>query len=162
MVCIKKGTFEGADVIHIPGFSFNGISGKGIVTHAANVLNIVLAQNFSREGFENRGLGLRGTGNRKIGRCKRKKLIENSVNSKLNAPGSIKSVVLDEGFKYKPITINNQEAQLIEQGKFSVNDIARFLNISVHKLKVTENLNYASLSLMNIEHASDSILPWKN
>ena len=159
---LKKGTFEGADVIHIPGFSFNGISGKGIVTHAANVLNIaLLAQNFSREGFENRGLGFAALETEKSVDVNVKKLIENSVNSKLNAPGSIKSVVLDEGFKYKPITINNQEAQLIEQGKFSVNDIARFLNISVHKLKVTENLNYASLSLMNIEHASDSILPWK-
>ena len=158
---LKQGTFEGADVLHIPGFSYNGIYGLGIITHAANVLNIaILAQNFSREGFENRGLGFAALETDKPVDPGVKKAIESSVNTKLNSPGSIKSVVLDEGFKYKAITINNQEAQLIEQGKFSVTDIARFLNISVHKLKVVEGMNYASLNLMNIEHSSDSIQPW--
>ncbi|WP_417832786.1 phage portal protein [Terasakiella sp.] len=158
---LKQGTFESADIYHIPGFSYNGIYGIGIITHAANVLNIaILAQNFSREGFENRGLGFAALETDKPVDAKVKMAIESSVNTKLNAPGSIKSVVLDEGFKYKAITINNQEAQLIEQGKFSVTDIARFLNISVHKLKVTEGLNYASLNMMNIEHTSDSIQPW--
>ena len=158
---LKQGTFESADIYHIPGFSYNGIYGIGIITHAANVLNIaILAQNFSREGFENRGLGFAALETDKPVDVENKKKIEASVNTKLNAPGSIKSVVLDEGFKYKAITINNQEAQLIEQGKFSVTDIARFLNISVHKLKVTEGLNYASLNMMNIEHTSDSIQPW--
>lgn len=158
---LKQGTFPADDVIHIPGFSFNGIYGIGVITYASQVLNIgLLAQNFSKEGFENRGLGFAALETEKAVDVNIKKLIEASVNTKLNAPGSIKSVVLDEGFKYKPITINNQEAQLIEQGKFSVTDIARFLNISVHKLKVSEGMNYASLNMMNIEHVSDSIQPW--
>ncbi len=41
-----------------------------------------------------------------------------------------------------------------------VKRIAQFINISAHKVKVSGGLNYASVSMMNIEHASDSIQTW--
>ena len=158
---LKQGNFFSSEIIHIPGFSFNGITGKGIITHAATVLNIgLLAQTFSEDSFTDRGLNhLALETDAPISREKKIE-IENSVNAKLNSGGKNKTVVFDAGMKYKPITISAQEAQLIEQGKFSVTDIARFLNISVHKLKVVEGMNYASLNMMNIEHVSDSIQPW--
>lgn len=158
---LKQGTFHQDDVFHIPGFSYNGSYGKGIIEHAATVLNIASsAQKFSKDGFENRGLGFGAVETDKPIDPNVKKQIESAINSKLTVPGQIKTVMLDEGMKYKPITINNQEAQLVEQGKMSVIHIAQFLNISAHKLKVSEGLNYASLAMMNIEHASDSIQPW--
>lgn len=158
---LKQGTYASAEIIHIPGFSFNGISGKGIIAHAATVLNIgLLAQSFSEDSFTDRGLNhLALETEANIDKAKKIE-IETSVNAKLNSGGKSKTVVFDAGMKYKPITISAQEAQLVEQGKFSVTDIARFLNISVHKLKVVEGMNYASLNMMNIEHVSDSIQPW--
>jgi HK97 family phage portal protein len=158
---LKQGTFHQDDIFHVIGFSTNGVFGKGIITYAAEVLNIAnLAQGFSKSGFENRGLGFGAVETDKSMDKEVKIAAELAINSKLETPGKIKTVMLDEGMKYKPITINNQEAQLIEQGKMSIADICRFLNISTHKVKVTEGLNYASLQLMNIEHVSDSIQPW--
>ncbi|WP_271856082.1 phage portal protein [Patiriisocius marinus] len=158
---LNQGTFHQDDIFHLLGFSFNGYSGKGIITYAATVLNIAgAAQKFSKDGFENRGLGFGAVETEKAVDTTVKKAIETAINSKLTVPGQIKTVMLDEGMKYKPITINNQEAQLVEQGKMSVTQIAQFLNISAYKLKINDGLNYAALNQMKVEHLSDSIQPW--
>jgi HK97 family phage portal protein len=135
--------------------------GVSVIKYAANVLGISLAaQKFSQETFENRGVGyavIEADGD--IPKTKKEE-IENAVNSKLAAEGKVKAVMLDDGHKYKSIQINNQEAQLVEQGKLSIADICRFLNISLHKVKMLDNANYNALNMLNIEHASDSIQPW--
>lgn len=158
---IKDSVYTSDEVIHNTGYSDNGLVGVSVIKYAANVLGISLAaQKFSQETFENRGVGyavIEADGD--ISATKKQE-IENAVNSKLQGDGKIKSVMLDDGHKYKAIQINNQEAQLVEQGKLSIADICRFLNISPHKVKVLDDANYNALYMLNIEHASDSIQPW--
>jgi len=158
---IKEKVYTSDEVIHITGYTDNGLVGVSVIKYAANVLGISLAaQKFSQETFENRGVGyavIEADGD--IPKEKKAE-IENAVNSKLQGDGKIKSVMLDDGHKYKAIQINNQEAQLVEQGKLSIADICRFLNISLHKVKMLDNANYNALNMLNIEHASDSIQPW--
>lgn len=157
----KDGVFPSEDVIHIMGYTNDGITGISVVRYAANTLGISLAaQKFTSDGFENRGLGFGVVESEKDVNSDNKQKIENAVNTKLSGEGKIKTVMLDDGMKYKPITINNQEAQLIEQGKLSIRDICRFLNISPHKVKDLDNTNYSVIEMLSIEHASDSIQPW--
>lgn len=158
---INNQVYTSDEVVHIIGYSDNGYVGVSVIKYAANVLGINLsAQRFTQETFENRGIGAAVIEADGDIAAPKKAEIENAVNTKLTAEGKIKTVMLDDGHKYKAIQINNQEAQLVEQGKLSVADICRFLNVSLHKVKMLDNANYNALNMLNIEHASDSIQPW--
>lgn len=153
--------YSQSEILHIPGFSFNGVYGISVVSFAAQSLNIGLnAQEFTQENFATRGIGMGTIETEKEVNVTNKQLIEEKVDAKLGGKGRMKTVILDEGMSYKNIAITPQEAQIIEQGKISVLDICRFLNINPHKLKMLENANYSVLELLSIEHASDSIMPW--
>lgn len=155
------GVFAASEVIHILGFSTNGINGQSVISYAAETLGIAKsAQSFTASNFDNRGLGFGVVESDKSMDATPKRAIEAAINSKLSASGKIKTVMLDEGMKYKPITLNMQEAQLIDQAKFSVLDIARFLNISPRKLKDYSTNNYASAYQDSTDHVLDSIQPW--
>lgn len=156
----KYGTFSQEEVIHIMGFTDNGYKGKSVIQYAAETLGIAKAsQTFTKENFENRGLGFGSVETEKEINPEKKKTIEAAINTKLTAPGKIKTVMLDEGMTYKPIKLNMQEAQLIEQASFSVLDIARFLNISPRKLKDLTKDSYSSAYQEGIAHVLDCIQP---
>lgn len=157
----KLGFFTEDEVIHIKGFSEDGLIGKSVIAYAAETLGIAkAAQNFSASNFDGRGLGFGWIKTEKQLDPGPKKTIEGAVNSKLSADGKIKTVVLDEGMEYNPITMSMQEAQLVQQGAFSIQDIARFLNISTRKLKDANSDNYASAYQDAVDHLNDCLQPW--
>ena len=48
-----------ADMIHIPGFSFNGITGISVITHAANSLGIDLSSTeYASDYYNTKGVGV--------------------------------------------------------------------------------------------------------
>jgi HK97 family phage portal protein len=155
-----KGLFSEEEVIHIKGFSTDGLIGKSVISYASETLGIAKsAQNFTATNYEGKGLGFGWVSSDKVFTTRAKKTIESAINEKLSAPGKVKTVMLDEGMKYNPITMNMQEAQLIQQGAFSVEDIARFLNISTRKLKASGD-NYASAYMDQVDHVNDCLQPW--
>jgi HK97 family phage portal protein len=68
--------------------------------------------------------------------------------------------MLDEGMKYKSISISPAEAQFLETNKAGVIEVCRWLNIAPHKLKDLNNANYSNIQQQSIEHVQDSLLPW--
>jgi len=157
------GVFTGPEVIHIMGHTDNGYQGRSIIDYAGEVLNISKsAQEFTNDNYKNRGLGFGIVETDKaITQAEAKKKIEEAINSKLSSGSEkIKTAVIDEGMRYKPITLNMQDAQLIEQGKFSVLDICRFLNISPIKVKDYSHNSYSSAYQDAIDHVNNSIQPW--
>lgn len=157
----SSGVLKSDDVIHILGYSTNGVVGQSVISYAAETLGIAKsAQSFTASNFENKGLGFGVVETDKEIKNGVKQNIESAINNKLTAKGKIKTVMLDEGMSYKPITLNMQEVQLIEQGKFSVLDIARFLNISPRKLKDYSTNNYASAYQDSSDHVLDSLQPY--
>ena len=67
--------------------------------------------------------------------------------------------VLDEGMKYKRIALSMQEAQFVETNAKSVADIARWLHLPLHKLKVSGEGGYNFLVQMSIEYMQSAIQP---
>lgn len=157
----KFGLFTEEEVVHIKGFTDNGLIGKSLITYAAETLGIAKsAQSFTSHNYKSRGLGFGWVSTDKSLDPGPKRVIETAINEKLSAEGKVKTVMLDEGMEYHPITMNMQEAQLIEQGKFSIADIARILNISTRKLKDSESDNYASAYQDAVDHLNDCLMPW--
>jgi HK97 family phage portal protein len=68
--------------------------------------------------------------------------------------------MLDEGFKYKSISVTPQEAEFLASDKNAVVEVCRWLNIAPHKLKHLDNATFSNIQHQSIEHVQDSLLPW--
>lgn len=140
------------EVIHVKGLSLNGKVGVSVITYAATMLGIAMdVQTFAGTAVQNKGVraGVIET-DKALGTPQKqyadgndvKKLIRAGWKSAMGEVGADRIAVLDDGFKYKPITITPQEAQVIEMSRFSVEDICRWLNIAPHLLKsLTQSTN---------------------
>lgn len=152
------------NILHIPGFSFNGITGIGVVQHAANTLGVALeSQAFASEYYANKGLGLGVINSSAKLDPDAKKRIANAVSYGLTekAKKRFGIAVLDEASSFQSINITPQEAMFLETNQMAIGEVARILNIPVYKLKDTQNQNNSNMEHQTIGHVSDSILPWK-
>src|SRR5690606_15821191 len=149
------------EVIHIPGFSFNGISGCSIFKYAAmNLGAAISAEKFANDNFKSKGLlaGLIRTP--KSLKSSAKVNLSNALEARLSKGGTHNIGVLDEGMEYQGITVNAQEASLIDWKKISIEDVARWFNIAPHKIKHLANATYSNIEQQSIEHGTDTVMPW--
>jgi HK97 family phage portal protein len=73
-----------------------------------------------------------------------------------------KLILLEEGAKFVPVTIDPQKSQMLEGKQFDIRLLAMAIGIKVHKLIDGANSAFASLEQANHEHKDDDILPWVN
>ncbi|MFD0701754.1 phage portal protein [Myroides pelagicus] len=158
---IKGESHLSSDILHFKAFTLNGITGVSVIKWAAHNLGIALdSYEYASDIYSDRGLGYGVIESEKGVDTAAKKLISDGFTRKLAEKNKFKVPVLDEGLKYKPITVTPAEAQFLETNKNSVNEIARWLNIAPHKLKDLTNANYSNIQAQSIEHVQDSLLPW--
>lgn len=149
------------DMYHLPGFSLNGITGIGIVSFAAQSLGTSLSsQEFGSDYYNTKGVGVGVLETDKQLNPAQKLAYSTGFNTAMSKTGQWKSSVLDEGMKYNNLTITAQEAAFLETNKAGVAEIARFLNIPLHKLKLLDNVNNSITENLEIGYVNDSILPW--
>ncbi|MFD1292641.1 phage portal protein [Lutibacter holmesii] len=155
-------TYNAEDVIHVPGFSFNGITGISVIQHAANSLGVSLSSaEFSAEWYNSKGIGTGIVTTTKEMTPDAKTRYAAALSDALTvASNSYKTAVIDEGASFQNIKITPQEAQFLATNKFGIEEVARFLNVPTHKLKSLDNTNNSITEQLEISHVSDSILPW--
>ncbi|MDH7444669.1 phage portal protein [Aquimarina sp. 2201CG14-23] len=149
------------DVIHIPGFSFNGVYGISVFKYATQNLGAALSsETFADENFKSKGLLAGIIKSDKALKPNPKTMIADAMEHRLSKGGTHNIGVLDEGMDFMPITANAQEASLIDWKKISTTDVARWFNIAPHKIKHLENATYSNIEQQSLEHGSDTIAPW--
>jgi HK97 family phage portal protein len=148
-----------SEVLHFKNFSHNGISGVGVITNAAQQLNLAIeVQEFSATNFENKGVRQGVVETDKVV-TNGKAAIVSSIKSAFSEKDATRVAVLDEGMKWKAITVTPQEAQIIEQARFSIEDVARWLNIAPHKIKSLQQSTNNNIEQQSLDHVSDTIQP---
>lgn len=149
------------DMLHYKAFSFNGKIGVSVITFAAKQLGISIdSQNYQQTVYKDRGLGYGVIESDQDVNSDNKKMIESGFNAKMSSQDKFKVPMLDNGMKYKSISISPAEAQFLESNKNGVLEVCRWLNIAPHKLKVLDNSNFSNMQQQGIEHVQDSIVPW--
>lgn len=156
----KGSPIASSDILHFKGFSFDGLMGVGIVTFAARQLGTIIdSQIYQQEVYKDRGLGYGVIESDKPVDAKNKKAIEAGFSAKMESENKFKVPMLDEGMKYKSISITPGEAQFLETNTAGVLEVCRWLNIAPHKLKDISSGNYANIYQQSIEHVQDSMMP---
>ncbi|MDM1325906.1 phage portal protein [Myroides odoratimimus] len=158
---IKGKVYAGSDILHFKGFSLDGKKGISVIKFAAYDLGVNLdAKEYQSDIYADRGLGYGVIEAEKPIHVDNKKIISDGFTAKMTEKNKFKVPVLDEGLKYKPISITPAEAQFLETNKEAVINICRWLNIAPHKVKDLNNGTYSNIEVQNIEHVQDSVITW--
>jgi HK97 family phage portal protein len=66
-------------------------------------------------------------------------------------------LVTGDGLKYEPMTIPAQQAQLIEQLRWTVEDVARCFRVPLHKIGAGQNVKFSNMAEMNQDYYSQTL-----
>ena len=158
---IKEVVYSSSDIIHVPGFSFNGITGIGVVKHAANSLGVTLAsQTFAGEYYDGKGVGTGVLTTSKSMDDKAKTRYSEALSAMFARKAKWVVPVIDEASKFEHISVTPQEAQFLLSSEQGINEVARWLNISAQKLKNNKDVNNSISESLERQHVGDSIMPW--
>lgn len=158
-----QGLIDPQDMIHVPNFSYDGITGVSTLTHARQTLGIAHdseahAQGFFRSGASTAGiLTMDGVRLTKEQKAQNYQEWENRTNPITGKPNGI--VILEQNQKYQPITISPKDSQLLESRQFNVVDICRFFSVSPVKAFDLSKSSYSTIEATQIEYLNDTVLP---
>ena len=163
-----------ADVIHLKGYSTDGIDGISILRRAALTVQTGLsAQQYQNALFRNGGrpsgvlttesdIGGTVTVAKEDGATEeisKKELIRREWDKIHSGPGNaFRVAVMDNGLKYQPLSVSNSDAQFVESEEVRVADVARFFSVPLHLLYAGKE-SYASNEQNSIEFVRYTLQP---
>ena len=157
---IDEETLTSYQVIHVPGFSYNGYTGRSVLEYAADSMGVSLgAMEYGAGAYNDRGItyGVLES-DQEINEIGRKNI--NAIfNQAMNSSDRYKVAIFDEGLKYKSISLSPSESLFIEAQAAGVEDIARWLSIPLHKLHTKGEGGYNFLVQMSIEYLQTAVMP---
>lgn len=150
------------DIFHLAGLGFDGLKGYSVVGMARNSLGLTIAaEKFGAKFFAN---GAKPTGvvkhpgemsDEAFARFKRE---FNEQYSGTEKAGSV--ILLEGGVEFVPTSIPPDDAQFLQTRTFQVEEVARWFNMPVSKLRATGQKSYATLEQENQAFWAETLLPW--
>jgi HK97 family phage portal protein len=156
--------FPAADIVHIRGYTLDGICAASQIAKARESLGLtVAAERFGATFFGNGATfgGVisypPGIGNNAQTRKENREAIEKAHQGPDRAH---RFLALYEGAKYERLGIPPDDAQFLETRKFQIEEVARWYNLAPYKLRRTEgSASYASIEQQSIEYVTDTLDP---
>lgn len=71
-----------------------------------------------------------------------------------------RTAILEEGMKYTPISIPNNEAQFLETRKFQIAEIARLYRVPQHMIGDLEHATFSNIEEQSLEFVKYTLDPW--
>jgi len=124
------------DLLHIPGFGYDGICGVSPIRAAREGVGLAMAaEKFGGKMF---GSGLLATGvlqtEQRLNE-EQAKILQSRWKAKTSGMANAhETVVLDSGAKFTQLSIPPEDAQFLESRKFQVTEIARMFRIPPHMI----------------------------
>ncbi len=147
------------NVLHIAGLGFDGLVGYSPIAMAKNAIGISLACEEYGSTFFANGASPSGILEHP-GVIKDPDKIRNAWHDAYGSGNSHKVAVLEEGMKYQPISIPNNEAQFLETRKFQVEEIARLYRVPLHMIGDLEHATFSNIEQQSLEFVKYTLDPW--
>lgn len=148
------------EVVHLKGFSEDGIRGQSILSRAAEVVNVGRQQQIYEGRFYGKNAAPSGilSVQSDLGKEARDKVRSEWESIYGGANNSFKVAILDNGLDYKQIGMSQRDAQFIESKDITVADIARFFLVPLYKLQAGKQ-TYSSNEQNAIEYVVTAVHP---
>lgn len=149
-------------VFHLHGLGYDGLTGYSIAHLAREAIGLGLAQETSGSSvFSN---GVQAGGILEMDGVLEEPAAQNFIESWNRKHGGAenrhKTILLEHGIKWKPITIPFKEAQFIEGRSFSAADIARFFRVPPHIIGVMDAATFSNIEQQSIEYVTLTLMSW--
>jgi HK97 family phage portal protein len=157
-----KSFITAANMLHIPGLSFDGISGMSPIALARQSIGLSMAVEQFGAGYFGRGARPGGvlTFPGQLSAEARSNLRRSFEELHAGGANSHRVALLEAGLKWEAIGVPPDDSQFLQSREFQVIEIARWFNIPPNKLKDLSKTSYNSLEQMNISFAVDTLRPW--
>ncbi len=155
-------TFDAADVLHVPGISFDGYRGISAVLHAAKeAIGVALAAEEHTGRFFSNGARVAGVlqteaklDDAVIGRLRLQ--WERAQSGLANA---YRTAILEQGLKYQATVMQSDQAELIATRRFQVEDLCRPFRVPPMFAGDFTNMSYANSEQSDLHFAKHCIRP---
>ena len=147
------------EVLHIPGLGYDGLVGYSPVALAKNAIGISIA-------CEDYGASFFGNNANPSGVLEHPGVIKNpdklrdAWHKAYGGRNAHKVAVLEEGVKFTPISIPNNEAQFLETRKFQIEEIARMYRVPLHMIGDLDHATFSNVEHLSLDFVKYSLDPW--
>lgn len=164
---VKSGiVYDDMDIIHIMGYSSNGLVGQSVISSAALSLEISYnseqhAGNFFESGANSSGFlkPTVGAGNiTEEQALKAKEKLQTATSSANQKSGTIS--VLDRGFDFINTSISPRDSQLLESRAWNLITICQFFGVPPQKVFDFSKSSYTTVEASQIDFLNSTILAW--
>jgi HK97 family phage portal protein len=158
----KSGMYSSKEILHIVGFSYDGIKGKSPIQACQQALSIGMASQQFGSNFFGRGANLAGVLEHpaRLSDDAANRLRESFAQRFSGINNSHKTAVLEEGVKFKPIGLPLADLQYIETRRFSTEEVARLYRVPLHLLQDLSKSSFNNIEQQSLEFAKYSLMPY--
>lgn len=152
-----NGTYESTNILHFMLVTYDGIKGINPIEHNAMALGKSLAiEKFAADYY-------RKGGNVKSVLETDQSLGDDQYNAFMShynqASQNFDTPLLEYGIKFKQVAISPVAAQLIQQETFSIQDIARIVNVPPHMIADLSRSTFSNIEHQNIQFVQYTLRP---
>jgi HK97 family phage portal protein len=148
-------------VFHIRDRSLNGYEGLSRLKSGRDSIGLAMAaERWGGQLFGNsaRPAGVLSTDKSLTG--DQIKQIASSWQAAHGGENALGTAVLDGGFKWEPLVMNNKDAQFLETRKFQIAEVARLYRIPPHMLADLDRATFSNIEQQSLEFVKYSLMPW--
>lgn len=150
------------DVLHVPGMSFDGVSGLSPIEYLNSA--IILGMSYERFGvnFYKNGANSSGvfTFPNELGDVAYERLKTDLNKNYSGIANTGKPMLLEGGGSFTQLTIKPADAQLIENKKFQIEDVARCYRVPLHLIQNLDRATNNNIEHQSLEFIMYTMLPW--
>jgi HK97 family phage portal protein len=147
------------DVLHIPGLGYDGLVGYSPIAIAKNAIGISIACEEYGASFFANGASPSGVLEHP-GTIKDPERVRTAWRKAYGSGNAHKVAVLEEGMKYTPISISNNDSQFLETREFQLEEIARLYRVPLHMIGDLNHATYSNIEQQSLEFVKYTLDPW--
>lgn len=148
-------------ILHLKGFSTNGVCGMDLVYSTREVIGLAIA-------LEDNAARFFGNGSRPGAILEHPKTLSEEAVKRLKESWNrlhggnekvYRMAVLEEGLKYVANRTDNLNSQFIESRKHQDTAICQVFGVPPHKVGLLDKATFSNIEHQNIEYVTDTVLP---
>jgi HK97 family phage portal protein len=147
------------DVLHLRGFSINGLVGASRIALAREAIGLALGQ--ERQAAQMMGFGARPSGTLSTDQKLTEEAIERAKQSWKDLHAGLqnagRTAILEAGLKWTPLSLTSQDMEFIASRQFQIQEIARMFRVPPHKIGELSRSTNNNITQQSQEYVNDTI-----
>lgn len=159
---MDKVRFSDYQILHVPGFGYDGTAGRSMISLAREAVALgIAAQQFGSAFFGNGarpGVVLEHPG--QLGDEAYKHLKESWNEQHQGLSNAHRVAILEEGMKLQTLGVPPEDAQFLETRQFQRSEIAAIFRVPPHMIGDLERATFSNIEQQSQDFLTSSLQPW--